>query len=70
MESGQKHLPIHGALDPTVPVQGSRDMYEAIQSAGGEKIRYTELPNYEHDVWNYTYGNVEIFQWLFDQKKG
>lgn len=60
---------IHGAKDPTVPVQGSRDMVNAIQSAGGTKLNYTELPDHEHDVWNYTYSNAEIFNWLFSQVK-
>lgn len=60
---------IHGAKDPTVPVSGSQDMYEAIKAAGGEKIHYTELADAEHDVWNYTYANAEIFDWLFSQKK-
>lgn len=48
---------------------GSRDMVEAIKAAGGEKITYTELADNEHDVWNYTYSNAEIFTWLFSQKK-
>lgn len=61
---------VHGAKDPTVPVTGSRDMVEAIQAVGGDKIRYTELPDAVHDVWNYTYSNTEIFTWLLSQKKG
>lgn len=61
---------IHGAKDPTVPVSGSREMVEAIQSLGGTKVKYTELPDHEHDVWNYTYTNEEIFTWLFAQRKG
>jgi len=60
---------IHGAKDPTVPVAGSRDMVNAIRAAGGTKVKYTELPNNEHDVWSYTYSNLEIFTWLFAQKK-
>lgn len=60
---------IHGAKDPTVPVTGSREMVAAIQAAGGTKVHYTELPDNEHDVWNYTYSNYEIFSWLFSQKK-
>lgn len=60
---------VHGAKDPTVPVVGSRNMVEAIQAAGGEKIHYTELPDNEHDVWNYTYANSEIFSWLLSQSK-
>ena len=60
---------VHGALDPTVPVAGSRDMAAAIETAGAKDFHYTELPDAVHDVWNYTYGNAEIFTWLFNQKK-
>lgn len=61
---------VHGVKDPTVPVSGTREMVAAIQNLGGTKILYTELPNHEHDVWTYTYGNEEIFTWLFSQKLG
>jgi predicted peptidase len=61
---------VHGTLDPTVPVTGSQEMVAAIQDAGGQLIKYTELPNHTHDVWTYTYSNYKMFQWLFSQYKG
>lgn len=67
-----KNIPIwavHGAKDPTVPVSGSRDMANALEAVGATRFRYTELPDAEHDVWNYTYSNMEMFTWLFSQKK-
>ena len=60
---------IHGTKDPTVPVAGTRDMVDAIKKAGGQKIRYTELPDHEHDVWSYTYASEEMLTWLLEQKK-
>ena len=60
---------VHGALDPTVPVSGSRDMVKALEAVGAADARYTEIADAEHDVWNYTYKNAEMFQWLFSQKK-
>ncbi len=60
---------VHGDKDPTVPVAGSQEMVNAIKNAGGTKINYTELADTEHDVWTYTYGNAEIINWLFEQKK-
>lgn len=60
---------IHGGKDPTVPVKGSQDMAQALENAGAANVHYTELPDNEHDVWNYTYQNAEIFTWLFSQKK-
>ncbi|MBQ3074695.1 MAG: prolyl oligopeptidase family serine peptidase [Clostridia bacterium] len=60
---------VHGVKDPTVPVSGSREMVEAIRNLGGTLVRYTELPEHDHNVWDYTYTNEEIFTWLFSQKK-
>ena len=61
---------IHGAKDPIVPVKGSRDMAAALEKAGATNFRYTELPEVEHDAWNYTFNTPEIFHWLFSQQKG
>lgn len=36
-----------------VSVQGARDMYRAVQSAGGTQIRYTEYQGVGHNVWYY-----------------
>lgn len=70
--SAIKDIPVwavHGALDPTVPVAGSRDMAAAMEAVGAKDFHYTEIPNAEHNVWNYTYANAEILVWLFNQKK-
>lgn len=60
---------VHGALDTTVPVSGSRDMAKALEAAGAADFHYTEIADAEHGVWNYTYSNTEMFTWLFNQKK-
>ena len=67
-----KNIPIwaiHGAKDPIVPVKGSRDMAAALEKVGATNFRYTELPEVEHDAWNYTFNTPEIFRWLFSQQK-
>ncbi len=64
-------LPIwafHGAKDPTVPVQRSRDMVAAVKAAGGN-IRYTEYPEAKHNCWTKAYKNPELYQWLLEQKR-
>jgi predicted peptidase len=64
-------LPIwvfHGAKDPTVPVQRSREMVEAIKAAGGN-IKYTEYPEARHDSWTETYDNPALYDWLLAQKR-
>lgn len=68
-----KDIPIwavHGAVDTTVSVAGTRKMATALQAVGAENFHYTELPDAGHDVWTYTFSNTEIFQWLFSQQKG
>lgn len=67
-----KNIPIwaiHGAKDPIVPVKGSRDMAAALEKVGAKAFRYTELPEVEHDAWNYAFNTPEIFRWLFSQQK-
>lgn len=64
-------LPIwvfHGAKDPTVPVERSREMVAAIRAAGGN-VKYTEYPEAKHDCWTATYNNPEPYTWLLAQKR-
>ena len=42
---------VHGSKDSVVPVDGTREMVETIQMCRGTKIKYTELENYDHNVW-------------------
>ena len=59
----------HGALDSTVPVSGSRDMYNAILAAGGTKVKYTEFPDVWHDSWIKAYKTEGLVEWLYEQKR-
>ena len=64
-------LPIwvfHGAKDPTVPVENSREMVAALKAAGGN-VKYTEYPEAQHDCWTQTYANPELYTWLLSQKR-
>jgi len=40
-----------------------------MEAVGATNFHYTEIADAEHDVWNYTYSNTEMFTWLFNQKK-
>lgn len=44
----------HGALDPVVGVDVSRDMVDAVRTAGGW-VRYTEYSEGDHSIGAYTY---------------
>lgn len=64
-------LPIwvfHGGKDPTVPIQRSREMVEAVKAAGGN-VKFTVYPEAGHDSWTETYDNPEFYQWLLEQKR-
>lgn len=41
-------LIVHGAEDRVVPVEQSREMVEALRTAGFKHMRYVELPNGDH----------------------
>jgi predicted esterase len=60
----------HGAIDPVVPVQPDRDLYQAVLKLGGTQIRYTEYPGVGHNVWDYTRYETTLSTWLLAQRKG
>jgi len=57
----------HGSADTTVPVEGTREMAEAIKGAGSESIIYTEYENAGHNVWNMAYVEDDLLEWLFSK---
>ena len=64
-----KTLPIwifHGDKDGAVPVERSRDMFQALQACGS-KAQYREYPGAGHDVWTRTYADKDVLDWLFSQ---
>jgi len=64
-------LPIwvfHGAKDTIISVEYSRKMVAAIKAAGSN-VRYTEYPEAHHNIWNRTYDDPELYEWLLAQKK-
>jgi predicted peptidase len=58
----------HGAKDPVVPVQLSREMIAALKAAGGHPD-YTEYPDLKHISWDRAYDTPELYDWLFAQHK-
>ncbi len=55
---------IHNADDPTVNVQSSRDMVNAIIACGGKLLKYTENPTGGHDAWTKAYNDPALYAWL------
>jgi predicted peptidase len=66
-----KNLPIwcfHGANDKVVPTVRSRNMVEAIRTAGGDP-KYTEYEGVGHDSWVKAYNEPDLHGWVFQQRK-
>jgi poly(3-hydroxybutyrate) depolymerase/lysophospholipase L1-like esterase len=66
------HKPIwvvHGDRDGAVPYTNSVEMVNAIKAAGGKKIKFTTLEGWGHCIWEWAFGNKEILDWMFAQKR-
>ena len=67
-----KDIPIriyHGINDYTVHYSASENMYDAIVSAGGKKVKFISLPNVGHNAWDHAFSDRDTFSWLFAQNK-
>lgn len=65
------HKPLwvfHGDHDDVVPVTRSREIVTRLREQGGAP-RYTEYTGGDHDSWTTTYGNHEVLEWLFAQRR-
>jgi predicted esterase len=66
-----KNIPLwifHGRLDEAVHPRFSWEMVEALKKAGS-KVQYTEYSTLGHNVWDVTYYNPTVLEWLFAQRK-
>ncbi len=59
----------HGDADNIVPVSGSRDMVDALLTAGA-RVRYREYPGAGHDTWTPTYTDQNVVRWLLSRVRG
>lgn len=57
----------HGAKDPTVFVEESQKMVDAVNKRGGN-AKLTIYPENAHDAWSDTYSNPEVFSWLLEHE--
>ena len=66
-----KNIPLwvfHGRLDESVYPRLSRRITEALKKIGG-KVKYTEYSTMSHNIWDITYYNPQVLEWLFAQVK-
>ncbi len=60
----------HGTADTTLPVEGTRNLVNAIKAAGGEKILYTEYPGATHGtIWALAAQTEGVVDWIFAQRR-
>ena len=58
----------HGKFDPIAPIENTRSLSRAIDTAGGT-LKVTELWR-KHYIVDYVFKDFAPFRWLFQQKKG
>ncbi len=66
-----KNLPIwafHGAKDPTVPLEESERMVNALKKFGYD-AKLTVYPEAGHDSWTATYDNPALYDWFLQQER-
>ena len=57
----------HGKLDPTVLVEESEKMVNAVNKKGGN-AKLTIYPENAHNAWDDTYSNPEVYRWMLTHK--
>lgn len=66
-----KDLPVwafHGEKDRVVLCEESKKMVNAVNARGG-CAKLTLYPDKEHNSWDATYGDPEVWAWLFSQRR-
>jgi len=58
----------HGAKDPVVPVDLSRELATEFNGRNME-YNYTEYPDGGHDVWNKAWDEPKLIPWIFSKKR-
>ncbi len=59
----------HGTADKNVSVDCSRRMVEALKQVGSRSVLYTEYEGAAHNVWDRTYGDPKLIDWMLQQIK-
>ena len=60
---------VHGAKDPTVPVEADRMVVEKLKELGATNYRYSEFPKAGHTSWNDAFAEPDYLEWFFSKSK-
>lgn len=58
----------HGALDDVVPPERSKSMVEMVNRLGGH-ARLTLYPDLDHNAWDRTYADPELYAWFLQHQR-
>ncbi len=58
----------HGSVDPVVPVQGTRNICDAVKALGGKKLTYTEYEGVDHNSWDAAFSTEGLAKWLLSNR--
>ena len=59
----------HGGKDPTVPLEESQRMVDALKKAGVQDVKLTIYPEAQHDSWTETYKNPALYDCLLKHER-
>ncbi len=59
----------HGAKDDVVPPSESEKMVKFLEKFGSTKVKFTLYPNANHNAWDATYSNQELYDWFLQHSK-
>lgn len=59
---------IHGANDAAVRLELGQKAVDTLKAAGGN-VKFSILPEHDHDVWTDTYSDPAFYDWLLAQQK-
>jgi predicted peptidase len=68
--AGRYKMPVwafHGVKDDVIPIQRSQEMVDAIKKQGGN-VKFTIYPELNHNCWDVTYDNQDLYKWFLEQK--
>lgn len=67
-----KEMPVwafHGAKDDVVfPIESER-MVESLKRQGNTEVKFTLYPDANHNAWDATYSNPELYEWFLQHSK-
>jgi predicted peptidase len=59
----------HGGKDPAVDPDESGRMIKALKRLDAAEVKLTIYPDAQHNSWERTYNNPEVYAWLLQHRR-